>query len=229
MRTLAREYSIIAAFCRTPAATVTLVRRVPNICAKKSWVRGRVVLPIRSWLMSSHLASRATTSCRRLQAVAGGELRGLHGEHHGKTLQLLFQFPALGEDAEQEVGFHAVGGGIALGNDPQSAGLEAEDDGQADKTFSSNQADFHRLAVGLSGEDGTQAVVEEIHRLDGFSGLMEHLMKSETHKFRGRKNGSAFLAWNGAQDEVANFSAITVTAGRWAKGLERTSRRWFGH
>ncbi len=54
-------------------------------------------------------------------------------------------------------------------------------------------------------------------------------MKFETHKFRGRKNGSAFLAWNGAQDEVANFPAITVTAGRRAKGLERTSGRWFGH
>ncbi len=96
-----------------------------------------------------------------MQSGAGGELRGLHGEDQRKALKLLFQFAAFRENAEQELRFDAVGGGVALRDDPQSAGLEPEDDGQADKAFSSNQADFHRLAVGLGGEDGTQAVVEE--------------------------------------------------------------------
>ena len=99
-----------------------------------------------------------------MKAVAGGELRGLHAEEQGKTLEMFFQFPALGEDAEQELGFHAVGGGIGLGDDPKAAGLEAEDDGQANKAFSSDQADFDGLAVGLSGEDGTQAVVQKMAR-----------------------------------------------------------------
>ena len=76
-----------------------------------------------------------------MQSVAGGELRGLHGEDQRKALKLLFQFAAFRENAEQELRFDAVGGGVALRDDPQSAGLEPEDDGQADKAFSSNQAD----------------------------------------------------------------------------------------
>ena len=58
-----------AAFCKTPAATVTLERRVPSIWASNSWVNGTEFDAMRSALISSHRANLCSTSCRRLQAA----------------------------------------------------------------------------------------------------------------------------------------------------------------
>jgi hypothetical protein len=62
----------------------------------------------------------------------------------------------------------------------------AEHDGQPCHALPSNQADFDLLAVGLNSDDGREAALREIGRLNSSVGLFEALPHAELHGFEVR-------------------------------------------
>lgn len=102
----------------------------------------------------------------------------------------------------QYVGRDAVGGGVSLGDDAGGAGLEAEDDWDADETFFADEADFNAFTVGLHIEDGGHPVIEEIDGVNDGAGFVHDLVQAKADEFEGREDMGAFLASDVLEDQV---------------------------
>src|SRR5713226_6523936 len=112
-----------------PAATVTLARRVPSMCARNSWV-----------------------NATKLKPIAGGYLGSLHAQNLHVALQPVHEPWGLAHDLHQILGVYPETSSFNLNYRPGWAGAKTDEQWQADETVPARQPDFHAFPLGQNGQ-----------------------------------------------------------------------------
>ena len=151
-----------------------------------------------------------------MQPIARCDLCGLHRESLAKTLHLPLQRRILCDEFSERLGIAPVRCAVSLDHHSGRAASVSHQQGQTGESLVADETNLHRFSVRLNCQNRNQPCVHKVHGLDGFSRIMQHLVKLQPDEFQFRERFTAFLARERQKNLVLKGIAVTVDRRLWS-------------